>query len=158
MIFLITEDDLIMTNLKGILFTGIGMLGGLIANLLGGWTSDMTTLVIFMIIDFITGLIVAGVFQKSNKSDSGAYNSKAGWKGLCKKCLTLFFVIIAHRLDVELGMNYIRTATIVGFIANEAVSIVENAGLMGMPLPKVITKAIEVLKDREEGEEENENQ
>lgn len=147
-----------MANIKGLIFTGIGMIGGLIANLLGGWTSDMTTLVIFMIIDFITGLIVAGVFQKSNKSDSGAYNSKAGWKGLCKKCLTLFFVIIAHRLDVELGMNYIRTATIVGFIANEAMSIIENAGLMGMPMPKVVTKAIEVLKEKSEGAELDEDE
>lgn len=139
-----------MLNVKGMLFAFVGMLGGLIANLLGGWTSDMITLVIFMAIDFITGLLVAGVFKKSNKSDTGALNSKAGWKGLCKKCLTLFFVIIAHRLDIELGINYIRTSAIVGFIANEAMSIVENAGLMGMPLPKIITRAIEVLKEESE--------
>ena len=141
-----------MLNIKGMLFAFVGMLGGLIAKLLGGWTSDMITLVIFMAIDFITGLLVAGVFKKSNKSDTGALNSKAGWKGLCKKCLTLFFVIIAHRLDIELGINYIRTSAIVGFIANEAMSIVENAGLMGMPLPKIITRAIEVLKEEAEGD------
>ena len=96
--------------------------------------------------------IVAAVFKSSHKSDSGALDSKASWKGLAKKCLTLFFVIIAHRLDIELGINYIRTATIIGFIANETMSIVENAGLMGLPLPKVITKAIEVLKDRSDGD------
>ena len=141
-----------MLNIKGMLFAFVGMLGGLIAKLLGGWTSDMITLVIFMAIDFITGLLVAGVFKKSNKSDTGALNSKAGWKGLCKKCLTLFFVIIAHRLDIELGINYIRTSAIVGFIANEAMSLVENAGLMGMPLPKIITRAIEVLKEEAEGD------
>ena len=141
-----------MTNIKGIIIAFIGMSGGFIANLLGGWTSDMVTLCIFMAIDFATGLLVAAVFKNSNKSDSGALDSKASWKGLAKKCLTLFFVIIAHRLDIELGINYIRTATIIGFIANETMSIVENAGLMGLPLPKVITKAIEVLKDRSEGD------
>ncbi|MBQ2743383.1 MAG: phage holin family protein [Oscillospiraceae bacterium] len=139
------------------LFAFIGMLGGLIAKLLGGWTSDMITLLIFMAIDFITGLLVAGVFKNSNKSDTGALNSKAGWKGLCKKCITLFFVIIAHRLDIELGISYIRTSAIVGFMANEAMSIVENAGLMGVPLPKIITRAIEVLKENAEGDIKNED-
>ena len=142
-----------MTNIKAIILTGIGIIGGWIANLLGGWTSDMITLGIFMTIDFVTGLIVAGVFKKSNKSDSGAYNSKAGWKGLCKKGITLCFVIIAHRLDIELGVNYIRTATIVGFMANEAMSIIENAGLMGVPMPRVIIKAVEVLKEDLDEEE-----
>jgi len=144
-----------MIKIKDILFTFIGMVGGLISNLLGGWTTDMTTLLIFMGIDFITGLLLAGVFKKSSKSDTGALNSKAGWKGLCKKCLTLFFVIIAHRLDLALGINYIRTSAIIGFIANEGISIVENAGLMGMPLPKTITRAIEVLKEKAEGEKKN---
>ncbi|MBE7024013.1 MAG: phage holin family protein, partial [Ruminococcaceae bacterium] len=78
--------------------------------------------------------------------ENGNLNSRAGWKGLCKKCVTLLFVLIAHRLDVSLGTEYIRTATIIGFIANEVISIVENAGLMGLPLPKVITKAIDILK------------
>ena len=150
-----------MLKIKGMLYAFVGMAGGLIANLLGGWTSDMITLLIFMAIDFITGLLVAGVFKNSNKSDTGALNSKAGWKGLCKKCLTLFFVIIAHRLDIELGIDYIRTSAIIGFIANEAMSIVENAGLMGVPLPKVITKAIEVLKESSDadikGDDENED-
>ncbi len=139
-----------MANVKGIIVTFIGMAGGFIANLLGGWNSDMVTLAIFMGIDFVTGLLLAAVFKNSTKSESGALNSKAGWKGLCKKCITLFFVIIAHRLDIALGIDYIRTAAIIGFIANEAISIVENAGLMGVPLPKVITKAIEVLKEKSE--------
>ena len=143
-----------MTNLKGTIVTVIGMAGGFIANLLGGWTSDMVTLAIFMGIDFITGLLLAAVFKNSTKSESGALNSKAGWNGLCKKCVTFLFVIIAHRLDIALGINYIRTAAIIGFIANEAISIVENAGMMGIPLPKVITKAIEVLKEKSEEDSE----
>ena len=147
-----------MANTKGIIVAGIGMAGGFLANLFGGWDADMTTLIIFMVIDFITGLLVAGVFQKSTKSDSGALNSKASWKGLAKKALTFLFVIIAHRLDIELGINYIRTAAIIGFIVNEAMSIVENAGLMGMPLPKILTRAIEVLKDESEGDIDNEDE
>ena len=145
-----------MLKVKGMICALVGVLGGAVAKLLGGWTSDMITLLIFMALDFATGLLVAGVFKNSNKSDTGALNSKAGWKGLCKKCITLFFVIIAHRLDIELGTDYIRTSAIFGFIANEAVSIVENAGLMGVPLPKIIIKAIEVLKSEAEGENEDE--
>ena len=141
-----------MTNIKAFICAAIGAVGGVITNLLGGWSEDMITLVVFMAIDFIMGLILAGVFHKSNKSETGHLNSRAGWKGLCKKGVTLLFVLIAHRLDVSLHTNYIRTATIIGFIMNELLSIVENAGLMGIPLPSAITKAIEMLKNK--GEEE----
>ena len=139
-----------MTNLKGIICTVFGAVGGFIAQLFGGWTEDMVTLIALMAVDFLMGLVLAGVFHKSNKSDNGNLNSRAGWIGLCKKCITLLFVLVAHRLDVSLGVSYIRTATIIGFIANEVISIVENAGLMGLPLPKVITKAIDILKHRED--------
>lgn len=142
-----------MTNLKAFICTIFGIVGGLIAQLFGGWTEDMVTLIVFMAVDFAMGLLVAGVFHKSNKSDNGNLNSRAGWKGLCKKCVTLLFVLIAHRLDISLGTAYIRTATIIGFIANEAISIVENAGLMGVPLPKVITRAIDILKHKENEDE-----
>lgn len=144
-----------MTNLKTFICATFGAVGGFVAQLFGGWTEDMVTLIAFMAVDFIMGLIIAGVFHKSNKSDNGNLNSKAGWKGLCKKCITLLFVLVAHRLDVSLGLCYIRTATIIGFIANEVISIVENAGLMGLPLPKVITKAIDILKHREDEDDED---
>lgn len=108
----------------------------------------MTTLLIFMVIDYITGLVVAGIFHSSPKTESGALESKAGWKGLCRKCMTLLFVLIAYRLDLAIGVDYIRNAVIIGFIANELISIVENAGLMGLPLPAVITKAIDILTDK----------
>jgi len=133
--------------------TLIGIIGSFIAKLFGGWTEDMVTLIIFMAVDFLMGLIVAGVFHKSNKSDTGAISSRAGWKGLCKKGVTLIFVLIAHRLDMLLATDYIRTTAIIGFIANEAISIIENAGLMGVPLPKAITKAIEILKQKKERSE-----
>lgn len=141
-----------MSNIKAIICTIFGVVGGMIAHLFGGWTEDMVTLIIFMAVDFIMGLIVAGVFHKSNKSQTGALNSHAGWVGLCKKGVVLLVVLVAHRLDMLLGTNYIRTTAIIGFIANEVISIIENAGLMGVPLPEVIIKAIEILKHRTENE------
>ena len=141
-----------MANIKGVVCTVLGIIGGMIARLFGGWTEDMATLVIFMAIDFVMGVVVAGVFHNSSKSKSGALDSRAGWKGLCKKCVTLLFVLIAHRLDILLATDYIRTTAIIGFIANEAISIIENAGLMGVPLPGVVTKAIEILKHKGDGE------
>lgn len=125
--------------------TGIGVVGGVIATAFGGWDEALVTLIIFMVIDYLSGLLVAGVFHNSKKTESGALESRAGWKGLCRKCVTLLFVLIAYRLDIAIGVNYIRDAVIIGFMANELISIVENAGLMGIPLPAVIQNAIDVL-------------
>ena len=138
-------------NIKEGICTGIGVIGSIIASLFGGWDTGLVTLVIFMGIDYVSGLVVAGIFHNSNKTESGALESKAGWKGLCRKCMTLLFVLIAYRLDLALDVNYIRDAVIIGFMANELISIVENAGLMGLPLPDAINKAIDVLTQKKEG-------
>lgn len=132
--------------------TAIGIAGGTIASFFGGWDAALTTLLIFMGIDYITGLIVAGVFHKSGKSESGALESLAGWKGLCRKGMTLLVVLVACRLDLIMGSSFIRDAVVIAFIANETISIVENAGIMGVPIPSVIVKAIEVLKKKSESE------
>lgn len=132
--------------------TGIGVVGSYIASLFGGWSADLEALILFMAVDFVTGLIVAGVFKKSGKSESGALQSKAGWIGLCKKVGTFLLVLVAHQLDKAVGLNFVRTATIIGFIVNELISIVENAGLMGLPVPTALAKAIEVLKTKAEKE------
>lgn len=139
--------------MKNMICTVLGALGGIIASAFGGWDAGMITLIIFMAIDFASGLIVAGVFHRSSKSETGSLESKAGWKGLARKCMTLLFVLIAHRLDLLIGVAYIRDAVIIGFAANELISIVENAGLMGLPLPPAIIKAIEILKDKETAED-----
>lgn len=133
-----------------IVFSIIGVVGGFISSLFGGWSAALTTLIIFMAVDYITGLIVAGVFKKSKKTENGALESRAGWKGLCRKGVTLLIVLVACRLDVVLGSNFIRDAVVIAFIANETISIIENAGLMGIPIPAVITKAIDVLKSKAE--------
>jgi len=132
--------------------TALGVVGSAIASFFGGWDAGLATLLIFMGLDYVSGLIVAGVFHKSNKTDTGSLESKAGWKGLCRKCMTLIFVLVAYRLDLVIGTNYIRDAVIIAFIANETISLVENAGLMGVPLPAVITKAIDILQKKTESE------
>lgn len=131
--------------MKATVCAAIGAVGGFIVTLFGGWDEGLMTLIIFMAIDYISGLVVAGVFHKSRKTESGTLESKAGWKGLCRKCMTLLFVLIAYRLDIMIGSDYIRDAVIIGFVANETLSIIENAGLMGVPFPEPIQKAIEIL-------------
>lgn len=134
--------------IKEYICVSAGIVGSFIIKALGGWDESMTALILFMSIDYITGLMVAAVFNNSPKTKSGGIESKAGWQGLCRKCATLLFVIIAHYLDVMLHVDYIRNAVIVGFLTNELISVIENAGLMGIPLPTVITKALEVLKNQ----------
>lgn len=133
--------------------TGIGVLGSAVASLFGGWDAAIGTLLIFMGIDYVTGLMVAGIFHRSAKSETGALESGAGWKGLCRKGVTLLIVIIAHRLDLLLGTTMIRDAVVIAFVANETISIIENAGLMGVPIPAAITKAIDVLNAKANQEE-----
>lgn len=136
----------------------IGAVGGCIASFFGGWTAGMTTLMIFMAIDYISGLIVAGVFSNSQKSENGALESRAGWKGLCRKGMTLLVVLIAYRLDLLIGTNYIRDAVVIGFCVNELISIFENIGLMGIKLPPILVKAIDILKDNADFERGDSNE
>lgn len=126
----------------------IGAIGGVIASIFGGWSSGLTSLLIFMAIDYVSGIIVAGVFHKSKKTETGTLQSRAGWRGLCKKGMTLLFVLIGHRLDLAFGVCYVRDAVIIGFMANELLSIVENAGLMGLKLPPVVSTAIDILNKK----------
>lgn len=134
--------------MKNAICTAIGIVGGFIANLFGGWDAALTTLAIFMCIDYLSGIVVAGVFHKSTKTESGSLKSVIGFEGLCRKGMALLIVLIGYRLDMTIGVDYIRNTVIIGFIANETISIVENAGLMGLPLPAVITKAIDVLTQK----------
>ena len=141
-------------NMKNQLCSLLGLIGSAIATAFGGWDAGMVTLVIFMAIDYITGIVVAGVFKKSQKTDHGALESRAGWKGLCRKGVTLLIVLVANRLDVVIGSSFIRDAVVIAFIANETISIVETAGLMGVPIPNIIIKSIEILKRKADAEPE----
>jgi len=140
--------------MKGLITTIFGVIGAFITSLFGGWDAALTTLVIFMAIDYATGLIVAGVFHNSSKTETGALESRAGWKGLCRKGMTLLIVLIACRLDLVMNTTFVRDAVIIGYIANETISIIENAGLMGLPIPAVITRNV-VRRSENESSPEN---
>ena len=134
--------------MKTAICSAIGAAGSAIAAFFGGWDAGLVTLVICMGVDYISGLAVAGIFHNSKKTDSGALESHAGWKGLCRKFMVFLYVLIAYRLDLIIGTNYLRDAVIISFLVNELISITENAGLMGVPFPDTLTKAIDVLQSK----------
>ena len=141
-----------LTETKAAIMTGAGVIGGMISQAFGGWDAALITLLIFMAIDYVSGLIVAGVFQASDKSASGSLSSIACWQGLFKKGMTLVIVLVAARLDIVLGTEFVRDAVVIAYIVNETISIIENAGLMGLPVPDVIMSAIEQLQGKRNGE------
>ncbi len=130
-----------------------GALGSIITYLFGGWTEGMQTLMVLMVIDYLTGWIVAAVFKQSKKTESGGLSSNIGFKGLCKKFVEWMIVAAMFRLDMLLGIKYLRDLCIIGFALNEVISITENVGLMGIPLPPVVTKAIAILNEKAGGED-----
>ena len=133
--------------MKETICTFLGVIGSFIAGLFGGFDASMETLLVFMGIDYVTGLIVAAV-RKSPKSKSGGLSSSIGLKGLMKKCVVLMLVLVAARLDLTLGTSYIRDAVCIGFMVNELLSIIENAGLLGIPMPSAIKNAVELLQNK----------
>ncbi len=122
--------------------------GSAIANYLGGWDSALKVLVAMMAADYLTGVLVALIWHKSNKTDDGTLSSKAGFKGLCKKGVIILIVWLAVLLDDAMGANYVRTAVMLFFIGNEGVSLLENIGLMGVPYPQFLQKALQALRDK----------
>ncbi len=99
-----------------------------------------------MAVDYITGLLVAGVFKSSLKTNDGRLSSSAGLKGLIKKGMMLVIVLIAYRLDLLANTNIVRNTVITAFITNEVISINENAVLMGIDVPKYFTDLISKMK------------
>ena len=129
--------------------TLIGLIGSAFCWAFGGWDSALAALTVCMAVDYISGSLVALVFHKSNKTESGAYNSAYGLKGLCKKGLMLLFVLVAVQIDKVLATEYARDAVCIGFCANEVLSIIENLGLAGIPMPQAVTKALEQLQKKQ---------
>lgn len=130
----------------------IGVVGAAITTALGGWDYAMKLLIVAMVVDYISGVMVAGVWHKSSKSETGALESRAGFKGLCRKGMIIGLVLVAHYMDMAIGTQYIRDAIVIGFSANEVVSIVENLGLMGIEYPPIMQDALEALKHKGEKE------
>jgi toxin secretion/phage lysis holin len=134
------------THIKNTIFAIAATAGSFIAKQLGGWDGALRLLVACMAADYVTGMVVAGIFKKSGKSETGALDSRAGFKGLVKKCAILMLVWLGALIDTYLGSDYVRTAICLFFIANEGLSILENIGLMGVPYPEFLKKALEAMK------------
>ena len=126
--------------------TLLGLLGSALCWAFGGWDASIAALLVCMAVDYISGSMVALVFHNSRKTESGTYNSTYGLKGLCKKGMMLLFVLVAVQIDKVLGTGYARDAVCIGFCSNEILSIIENLGLAGIPMPQAITKALEQLQ------------
>lgn len=135
-------------SMKVSILAWLAMIGGTIVSFLGGWDSALQTLLIFMAADYITGIIVAGVFKNSDKSKTGALESRAGFKGLLRKLAILVLILVANELDKAVGGNFSRTAVILFFCANEGLSILENIGMMGVEYPPFLKNALEALKKK----------
>lgn len=134
-------------NTKNIILTCVATAGSIAINALGGWDGSLRLLVYMMAADYLTGSMVAAVWKKSNKSVGGGLESRAGFMGLCKKCVVLVLVGLGVSLDEALKVDYVRTAIILFFVGNEGLSLVENLGLMGVPFPPALKNALEALKD-----------
>ena len=126
--------------------------GAFVTALFGEWDGALLTLLLFMAADWLTGLTVAGVFHRSPKSRNGALESRIGLKGLCRKGAMLLVVLIAYRLDLMAGLHgVLRTAAIVALVCNEALSVLENVGLMGVKYPEIINRVIRQLLGEKSG-------
>lgn len=141
------------TIIKTGFYGAICAIGGTVGNLVGGFDKLFVALLVCMLIDYVSGMIVAAVFNNSPKTDTGALESNAGLKGLAKKIFILLIVAVAVQIDSVLNSDFIRNAVILGFIANEALSVMENGGLMGFEYPQALVNAIDILKKKSEQQE-----
>ncbi len=137
-----------MANTKNIILITFASLGSVLAETFGGWDSFLRALVMFMAVDYITGMTVALVFHKSQKTENGGASSRVGYKGIVKKISMLLLVALAVRMDEISGTHYIRNATIFFFLGNEGLSVMENLALMGVKYPKILKNALEEIRKK----------
>lgn len=136
-------------------FGGIaGVFGAFLSQYLGGYDMLLSTLLLFMVFDYVTGLYIAGVLHKSPKTETGRLSSSKGYHGIVKKLLVLMFVAMMYRLDMLFNVTYLRSGTIIAFLFQESISIIENAGLMGVKVPEVVKNGIDLLN---KGVKDNDN-
>lgn len=128
----------------------IAALGGWLGYFLGGCDGLLYALIVFVVLDYITGVLCAIADRR--------LSSAVGFKGICRKVLIFAFVGIANILDVHvIGTGcVVRTATIFFYISNEGVSILENAANLGLPVPKKVKEVLRQLHDGAESEDDNE--
>ena len=125
---------------------GFAAVGGFLGYFLGGFDGFLYALVIFVVVDYVTGLMVAVIEKK--------LSSEVGFRGIFKKVLIFCLVGVGHVIDVHLIKNgsVIRTAVIFFYISNEGISIVENAAQIGLPVPQKLKDILGQLKNHNEGE------
>lgn len=136
--------------MREMFYSCMAVIGSALSYFIGGADMLFVVLCVFLAVDYLSGLIVAIVFKNSVKTETGKVSSAVSFKGLCKKIFVIVLVGVANLLDLALGTNFIRGGVVVAFISNETISIIENAGLMGIPIPEVLRKAIDILQEREE--------
>lgn len=134
--------------LKVYILAGLSVFISAVGHGLGGWDAKLILLLSMMVADYITGVLIAAFWKKSNKSETGTLSSKAGFRGLCKKGVILLVVWIGTQLDAATGTEYIRTAFVLFYTGNEGISLIENLGLMGVPYPPAMKKALEALREK----------
>jgi toxin secretion/phage lysis holin len=116
--------------------------GAVLSYMFGGAFPLLGALLFFTVLDYVTGFTASWL--------EGKLSSKVGMKGIPKKVLIFVIVAVAHQIDTMIGGDghFFRDATIFFYITNELISIIENSGRIGLPVPAVIKKAVEVLKDK----------
>ena len=129
----------------------IAGVAGAIAGLFGEWTTMLTILVVVMALDYISGWIVAWC-GKSPKTESGGLSSKIGFIGIAKKGFIMLLVLLATLLDRAIGNDtYIfQSSLVLYYIANEGLSILENAALLGVQFPDKLKRALETMRENED--------
>ncbi len=142
-------------ELKNSVLAGLAAVGSFLAGALGGWDTPLALLVALMAADYLTGVLVAAVWQRSDKSATGALDSKAGFRGLVKKGMILLLVWLGVLLDEAVGAGYVRMAVVLFFLGNEGLSLLENLGLMGIPFPAFLRRALEALREQGDGGQED---
>jgi toxin secretion/phage lysis holin len=121
----------------------VGVGGAAASYFYGGWSALLQVLLAFVIIDYVTGVLASAM--------EGKLSSAIGAKGIAKKVLIFVIVAVAHLVDTSLGEAHVfRDATIFFYLANELLSILENAGRVGLPIPPIISRAVQALKGKGE--------
>lgn len=132
-------------NLHNVVSYIVAISGSIATYLFGGCTYLIYVLVTFVIMDYISGMLASGI--------EGKLNSEVGWRGIAKKVSIFLLVAIGHLIDVVLGNtgDIVRDAIIYFYVFNELLSIIENMGRIGLPIPSILEKAIEILKNKSDG-------
>ena len=130
-----------MNKWETIYTTGTAVTGAMVGYLFGGWSALLQVLLAFVVIDYLTGLLASSV--------EGKLSSKVGFKGIAKKVMIFLLVAVGHLVDKATGQGHIVADTVIFFyLGNELLSILENAGRTGLPVPDQIKNAVDILKNK----------